>query len=279
MKHNKLISALFLSLLCSTAIAKDLTFDEALDMFTQGYKTNDTQLLNKGLKELEKLANKGNGDAAYSIAYYYHKTGDMPNRCKWVLKAANLNYHDAYYSAYVCEIDMNTLGDEYQTMEKKAIPWAYKGLQTATSPEDKADYQQAIDEWEAMKAEHNKPKQTMTVGDLMNKLGMNGTPTGSSNKVSSNTTIESPANPSVSESSDDVTLDKFEYDTNKLAEVYLSYKTDGYVYVRTPISTYSTGYRKGSNSNCEYKNSSKCISKSTMLSDIRNQVRLGTYWK
>lgn len=75
------------------------------------------------------------------------------------------------------------------------------------------------------------------------------------------------------------TLDTFKYDGGKKAEVYVG--SSKYVYVRTPVAVYDTGYQQSNStdSDCAYKRYGKCISQSAMLSDIKNKTESGSYWK
>ncbi len=167
------------SLSCNLVRAQDVDFERAMSVMQDGYTNSDRTKMERAIAMLESAANRGSGAAAFNLgALYFLENSPFYNKsksCPWTLKAASLNFVDAYNGAASCEMQLNRAGDKVQTMERYAMPWIRKVANEDRNPKYRTDAQELINQWEQAKADAEKSSSaggTVRLGSLFSALGI-----------------------------------------------------------------------------------------------------------
>lgn len=150
-----LITTLSTSLICSNfAFAEDTEAERAFNVVKEGYTTGNKARLEEGIKMMEVAADHGSGESAFGLAVYHSRANnDKAQSCYWTMRAANLNYADAYWGAAACEMRANKGGDKLTTYDKFAIPWMKKTALEAKTEKERAEARKIISDWNIAKRE------------------------------------------------------------------------------------------------------------------------------
>lgn len=142
--------------------------EEALHKLVDGVKANDKKMIQEGIKEVEKQANNGDSQAAFNLGVYYSMVAkDEENKCKWYLKAAEMDNPDSLPGAIMCSIRKGNNNDDF--FVKNTMPLVYKQRDIGTT-EDKELAEEIIVEYEKA----IKSKKRLTIGDLIDKINALG---------------------------------------------------------------------------------------------------------
>lgn len=175
-KIRKTVAVCICAFTLNPAFAEDAAFEKAFQVVKEGFTTGDKATLDKGIKMLETAANQGSGESAFNLAVLYQlpQFADESKKCFWSMKAARLNYVNAYYSAAICEMKANKGGDKMTTLDKYAMPWIAK-IAKEDTPEEQAKAQEILSEWAKAKQELAQNKGSggaVRLGDLFSAFGI-----------------------------------------------------------------------------------------------------------
>jgi TPR repeat protein len=171
---------------------QDALFEKGFDLFKVGYESNNTEMKDRGLKQMEKAANNGSGLAAFNLGALYNSPlfSDQEKKCFWTLKSANLNYVNAFWGAATCEISANRAGEKSLSFEKYAMHWIRK-IANVGEAEDREVANNMIKEWETAKSEQASKGTSayITLSSLFTSMGIDSIsiPPSNSTKAKSGT--------------------------------------------------------------------------------------------